>query len=164
MIKTTLLIGFSPTLQYPQSNLTPWTLHLHVVHGWQASAPESGPPRSKWQLCDSWSGEMESNCYFLHEGGLKYRQFGDSVVGELLKVCESFVLNLSALRSGLYTLQNATDKETQSILVSPLTRVQFATGFKAWSRQILDEELFSRKNQLGSLSSSTPCWNRHTGL
>lgn len=78
-------------------------------------------PRSKWQLCDSWSGEMESYCYFLHEGGLKYRQFGDSVVGELLEVCESFVLNLSARRSGLYTLQNATDKETQSILVSPLT-------------------------------------------
>lgn len=33
-------------------------------------------------------------------GGLKIQtQFGDSVVVELLGVCESFVLNLSALRS-----------------------------------------------------------------
>lgn len=53
---------------------------------------------------------MESYCYFLHEGGLKTQtQFGDSVVVELLEVCESFVLNLSALRSRLYTHQDATD-------------------------------------------------------
>lgn len=41
---------------------------------WMTGQPSwEWAPRSKWQLCDSWSGRMESYSYLLPEGGLKYR-------------------------------------------------------------------------------------------
>lgn len=109
---TTLLIRFSSPLQYPQSNLTlrPFASMSSVDD--RPALPRVDP---KEQMAAMWQLEWRNGEIFPFSawaGGLKTQtQFGDFVVVELLKVCESFFLTLLAVWSRLHTFQDITGKK-----------------------------------------------------
>lgn len=83
-----------------QSNLTPLTLHLHIVSGWQASSQERRPWGGNGSRVTEWVAEWKAISILCQEGALKAE-----TLPTVAKVCDSISTQIGRKETEIKSLE-----------------------------------------------------------